>query len=102
MPRRLLRALAARSAAAQDSATSRPPSQAQHSFTVSDLVWAMGSFCALNRQPFDSELLVRQFPPPYNNDSFIHAARALSFRIAIKGVQLQLKGSASIKGGSIN
>jgi len=84
MPRRLLRALSARSAAAQDSTTKRPHSQTQHSFTVADLVWAMGSFCALNRQPFDSELLVRQFPPPYNSDSIIHAARALGFRIKRK------------------
>ncbi|WP_332875553.1 peptidase domain-containing ABC transporter [Sideroxyarcus emersonii] len=41
----------------------------------------MGSFCALNRKPFDAELLAKQFPPPYTSDSFIHAARALGFRI---------------------
>jgi ATP-binding cassette, subfamily B, bacterial HlyB/CyaB len=44
-------------------------------------VWAMGSFCALNRKPFDAGLLLKQFPPPYNADSFVHAARALGFRI---------------------
>ncbi|MDR0439681.1 MAG: peptidase domain-containing ABC transporter, partial [Candidatus Accumulibacter sp.] len=41
----------------------------------------MGSFCALNRLPFDPELLIRRFPPPYTTDSLIHAARALGFRI---------------------
>jgi subfamily B ATP-binding cassette protein HlyB/CyaB len=41
----------------------------------------MGSFCALNRKPFDAELLLKQFPPPYSDDSLIHAARALGFRI---------------------
>ncbi|BBP04405.1 peptidase C39 [Sulfuriferula plumbiphila] len=41
----------------------------------------MGSFCALNRKPFDAELLARQFPPPYSADSLIHAARALGFKI---------------------
>jgi subfamily B ATP-binding cassette protein HlyB/CyaB len=41
----------------------------------------MGSFCALNRKPFDGSLLIQQFPPPYSSDSFIHAARALGFRI---------------------
>lgn len=41
----------------------------------------MGSFSALNRKPFDAELLVKQFPPPYSADSLIHAARALGFRI---------------------
>ncbi|HQU17115.1 MAG: ABC transporter [Chromatiales bacterium 21-64-14] len=48
---------------------------------ASDLVWALGSFCALHRKPFDAELLIRQFPPPYSSDSLIHAARALGFRI---------------------
>ncbi len=50
-------------------------------FTTEDIVWAMGSFCALNRKPYDAELLVKQFPPPYTSDSFIHAARALGFKI---------------------
>jgi subfamily B ATP-binding cassette protein HlyB/CyaB len=53
----------------------------QHVFSVNDVVWAMGSFCALNRKPFDGNLLIQQFPPPYSSDSFIHAARALGFRI---------------------
>lgn len=57
---------------------------AVYAFTTEDLVWAMGSFCALNRKPFDSELLIRQFPPPYSADSLIHAARALGFRIKRK------------------
>lgn len=50
-------------------------------FAIEDVVWAMGSFCALNRKPFDAELLSKQFPPPYSSDSLIHAARALGFRI---------------------
>ena len=41
----------------------------------------MGSFCALNRKPFDPDLLIKQFPPPYSSDSLIHAARALGFKI---------------------
>jgi subfamily B ATP-binding cassette protein HlyB/CyaB len=53
----------------------------QLAFSVQDVVWAMGSFCALNRKPFDGSLLIQQFPPPYSSDSFIHAARALGFRI---------------------
>jgi subfamily B ATP-binding cassette protein HlyB/CyaB len=53
----------------------------QLAFSVQDVVWALGSFCALNRKPFDGSLLIQQFPPPYSSDSFIHAARALGFRI---------------------
>lgn len=41
----------------------------------------MGSFCALNRKPFDPELLVQQFPPPYTSDSLIGAARGIGMRI---------------------
>ncbi|MGA7750343.1 MAG: peptidase domain-containing ABC transporter [Gallionella sp.] len=52
-----------------------------HAFSPDDIVWAMGSFCALNRKPFDAGLLLKQFPPPYSSDSFVHAARALGFRI---------------------
>lgn len=61
----------------------REPSRHSPTFTfaVEDIMWAMGSFCALNRKPFDAELLVKQFPPPYTSDSLIHAARALGFRI---------------------
>ncbi len=72
MPRSLLRATVARLSVARAT---------QHKFSVQDVVWAMGSFCALNRKPFDGSLLIQQFPPPYSSDSFIHAARALGFRI---------------------
>ncbi len=58
-----------------------PKSQLNPRFSTEDIAWAMGSFCALNRKPFDVELLLKQFPPPYTADSFIHAARALGFRI---------------------
>lgn len=75
MPRRLLN-LVARSLSRKPVA--RAPS---HTFTAEDLLWAMGSFCALNRKPFDAGLLLKQFPPPYSSDSFVHAARALGFRI---------------------
>ena len=51
------------------------------------LVWAVGSLCALNRIPFDAELLLKQFPPPHTTDTLIHAVRALGFRIKLKHCQ---------------
>lgn len=75
MPRRVLKLVIGRLSSSARSAT---PS---YLFTTEDMVWAMGSFCALNRKPFDPDLLVRQFPPPYSADSLVHAARALGFRI---------------------
>ncbi|MHB1098186.1 MAG: peptidase domain-containing ABC transporter [Burkholderiales bacterium] len=74
MPRRLL-SLVRRGLAVAD------PQIPAYSFSVEDVVWVMGSFCAMNRKPFDPELLVKQFPPPYTADFLIHAARALDFRI---------------------
>src|SRR5579872_270110 len=90
MPLRLLRAVSAHFSEGW------PPAPARHTFSVNDLVWAMGSFCALNRKPFDSGLLIRQFPPPYNTDSFIHAGRALGFRIKRKDCPSQTVGSLNL------
>lgn len=75
MPRRLLRMVSKRPSIQR---------QASYAFTPEDVVWAMGSFCALNRKPFDGALLVQQFPPPYSADSLVHAARALGFKIKRK------------------
>ena len=46
-----------------------------------DFVWALGSVCALNRIPFDRELLLKQFPPPHSKESLIRAGRALGFKV---------------------
>ena len=61
----------------------RPPRRQapSYDFSVEDAAWVMGSFCALHRKPFDPELLIKQFPPPYTADTLIHAARALGFKI---------------------
>ena len=62
-------------------------------------VWALGSLCALNRVPFDAELLLRQFPPPYNTDTLVHAARALGFRIKFKALSASQLGTAAFPCG---
>jgi subfamily B ATP-binding cassette protein HlyB/CyaB len=58
-------------------------------FKTEDVVWALGSFCALNQRRFDAELLVRQSPPPYDSDSIIEAARSLGFRIKRRMVRAE-------------
>jgi subfamily B ATP-binding cassette protein HlyB/CyaB len=75
MPRRLLKLVS--KSMSRESVAHAPT----HTFSAEDVLWAMGSFCALNRKPFDAGLLLKQFPPPYSSDSFVHAARALGFRI---------------------
>lgn len=47
---------------------------------VRDLVWALGSVCALAGKPFDPQLLLQQHPPPYTPATLISAARALGFQ----------------------
>ena len=75
MPRRFLKLVA-------KSLSREPVAHAPtHAFSAEDIVWVMGSFCALNRKPFDAGLLLKQVPPPYSSDSFVHAARVLGFRI---------------------
>lgn len=54
---------------------------------TADFVWALGSLCALNKVPFEAELLLKQFPPPYTTDTLIHAARALGFRVKFKKME---------------
>ena len=45
-----------------------------------ELVWALGSCCALHGKPFDPELLLKQHAPPYSVATLITAARALGFQ----------------------
>jgi subfamily B ATP-binding cassette protein HlyB/CyaB len=45
------------------------------------LLWALGSICALHRQPFSPELLAREFPPPCTHATLIAAGRALRMRV---------------------
>jgi subfamily B ATP-binding cassette protein HlyB/CyaB len=51
-----------------------------YALSLPDLIWALGSFCALNRKPFDAALFSQQFPAPHTSDTVIHAARSLGFR----------------------
>ena len=64
--------------------------QHQHSrryaFSTEAMIWILGSFCALNKKPFLADLLIRQFPPPYGNDSLILAMRAMGFRIRAREI----------------
>ncbi|MBV8209156.1 MAG: peptidase domain-containing ABC transporter [Burkholderiaceae bacterium] len=49
---------------------------------LGDIVWALGSVCAVNRQPFDADLLVSHLPaPPLTTDDLVRAARTIGLRI---------------------
>ncbi len=48
-----------------------------------ELVWAMGSCCALHGKPFDASLLLQQYAPPYTGGTLISAARSLGFHASL-------------------
>lgn len=52
-----------------------------------EILWAMGSMCALHRRPFSVELVARDFPPPCTTQTLVAVARALSYRIKAFKVQ---------------
>lgn len=45
------------------------------------LLWVLGSYCRISRWPFDAELLMQQFPPPYSTETLVHAGRSLGLKI---------------------
>ncbi len=55
---------------------------------ASDLVWAMGSCCALHGKPFDPQLLLKQYPPPYSPAILVRAARSLGFQARLLSLPL--------------
>jgi subfamily B ATP-binding cassette protein HlyB/CyaB len=55
--------------------------KASLSLSRHSLLWTLGSFCRLIRHPFDAELLIQHFPPPYTTDTLVHASRALGLKI---------------------
>jgi subfamily B ATP-binding cassette protein HlyB/CyaB len=50
-----------------------------------NLVWALAAICQLHRLPFDGDLVLRAFPPPYTIATLLHAAESLGFRAARAG-----------------
>ena len=48
--------------------------------TADQAVWAVGSLAQINRIPFDKDLLLQGFPPPYRFDLLPQALKSLGFR----------------------
>jgi subfamily B ATP-binding cassette protein HlyB/CyaB len=58
-----------------------------HEIPLHDVVWALGSICAVHHRAFDADLVVRELPaPPLTTDALITAARALQFRVRRRDV----------------
>jgi subfamily B ATP-binding cassette protein HlyB/CyaB len=50
-------------------------------------VWALASLCRLHRVPFDPELVLRQFPPPYDLATLLRAAQACGLKAGLAGAR---------------
>ncbi|TFZ01285.1 ABC transporter transmembrane domain-containing protein [Ramlibacter rhizophilus] len=51
------------------------------------LVWALGSCCAMAGKPYDPELVLRQHPPPCKVATLVTAARSLGFAAHLQTVK---------------
>jgi subfamily B ATP-binding cassette protein HlyB/CyaB len=61
----------------------------QKQYAQADFVWALQTVCAVHRRPFDAQLLLRQFPPPYDEAALVRAARDLGFKTQLRAVSPQ-------------
>ena len=53
-----------------------------------EFVWALGSVCALHGKPFDAQLALRQYVPPYSSASLLKAVRASGFNATLQDTRL--------------
>jgi ATP-binding cassette, subfamily B, bacterial HlyB/CyaB len=54
--------------------------EGKKSISSGQFAWAVGSLCALHKKPFDSQLLLSRFPPPYSDASLLEAIRAMGLK----------------------
>jgi hypothetical protein len=52
-----------------------------HELHWGDFLWALGALCNLRNLPFDGELFVRQFPPPYSIEQLVAVLKALGIPV---------------------
>lgn len=51
-------------------------------------VWAIGGLCALHKVPFDAQLLIRSFVPPYDLTSLQAALQSYGFQVGLETLDL--------------
>lgn len=52
-------------------------------------VWALASLCRLHRIPFDPDLVLKQFPPPYDLATLLRAAQACGLNAGLAGARAE-------------
>jgi subfamily B ATP-binding cassette protein HlyB/CyaB len=56
-------------------------------------IWALASLCRLHRVPFDPDLVLKQFPPPYDLAMLLRAAEACGLKAGLAGARHDALGS---------
>jgi len=64
-----------------------PVHKAHGSVPTEGFIWALGSLCRLHQLPFDPELVLKQFPPPYDLATLLRAAEACGLKAGITGAK---------------
>jgi subfamily B ATP-binding cassette protein HlyB/CyaB len=52
-------------------------------------IWALASLCRLHRVPFDADLILKQFPPPYDLATLLRAAQACGLKAGLAGARAE-------------
>ncbi|HEX5767125.1 MAG TPA: peptidase domain-containing ABC transporter, partial [Burkholderiales bacterium] len=50
-------------------------------------IWALASLCRLHRVPFDAQLVLKQFAPPYDLATLLRAAQACGLKAGLAGAR---------------
>jgi len=61
-------------------------------FATGTFIWGLAAICQLHRRPFAPELVLQQFPPPYDTHSLHDAAAALKLKSGLRAVPVSQLG----------
>ncbi|MDP1633056.1 MAG: ABC transporter transmembrane domain-containing protein, partial [Gallionellaceae bacterium] len=50
-------------------------------YSIQDLLWVIGSLSKVFRIPFDPQLILQQFPPPYSRTALLNILQKLDFKV---------------------
>jgi subfamily B ATP-binding cassette protein HlyB/CyaB len=61
---------------------------AENDLVLTDgFIWVLASLCRLHRVPFDADLVLKQFPPPYDLATLLRAAEACGLKAGLAGAK---------------
>ncbi|MBK9160228.1 MAG: hypothetical protein IPM27_01425 [Nitrosomonadales bacterium] len=64
-------------------------------YTGQDMLWLIGSLSRVFRIPFDPQLILQQFPPPYSRTALLNALQALDLKVG--EMELDEEGIATLE-----